>query len=103
MNIVDQAIIDWANDQLEKKGLSRDAKRLRFGYELGCYSSWTCDYNVTATVQTSNGGEVELREWLWPDVLTALPEYVVAAERMYEAHAASHNHSDGDYDTTVTF
>lgn len=93
MNIYDQAVLDFANDQLDDRGYPRDAVALEFGYELGCYSSWTCDYYVTATVRREDGSTVRTAVY-WNDAIEALPEYVSAREAMEEEHERSHGRDD---------
>ena len=100
---VDRAIVDWANDQLAQAGLPRDATGIRFGYWFECWSSWTHDYGVNATIERSEGSGFESGS-VWADVLKALPEYVRAYEGLHDAHDQSHAPPpDGSLNITVDF
>lgn len=92
-NIYDQAILDWANAELRLQDIEEEAVSLDFDGWLGCYSSWTCDYGVTATIRTASGQSVTT-EATWTSVLEALPAYVEAYERLAEDHWRSHQHGD---------
>lgn len=93
MNIYDEAVLAWANDVLEKRGHPREAETVYFGHYIGCYSSYTCDYDVSATIVYS-GGKEYVTSHVWDDVLRALPEYVDAVERMHEEHDRYHGRDD---------
>lgn len=102
MNSVDQAIIDWANDQLEARGYPRDATGIQFGSWVECYSSWTCDYGVEATIRRAGGHAEVATPYSFPAVLVALPQYVAAREAMEREHRALHDWDDSS-DQTVNF
>ena len=89
-NVYDDAVLSWADNELKKmRKNDKPPVSVYFGYEIVCYSSWTCDYDVTATIVRSDGSEVRTM-WAFGDVLQALPEYVAAEKALAAAHEEYH-------------
>lgn len=83
----DAAVVNLFADKLEVD--PETITDITFGYWLGCYSSWTCDYSVEATVTYTDGSTVKT-DVTWSVALEQVGEYVEALDAMYEEHDESH-------------
>ena len=99
----DDALKDWAAGYINvEEGHSPDDKitaadiaGVDFEGWIGCYSSWTCEYGVTATIRLTNDRASVETEATWHHVLEGIEEYLTVYDAMLDDHARSHDR-DGD-------
>lgn len=88
-NIYDKAILDWGESKKNASHKEKTVQEVRFDYWLGCYSSWTCDYDMEAVIFFTDGTS-QTTSIRWDKALEELPEYVDKREQMEREHNASH-------------
>lgn len=87
MSDIDRAVAEYCANRADIAVSEFD--RIEFGHYVSCYSSWTCDYDVTGTVVTKSGRRIEIGEG-FPAVIEGLRAFREADRAMSDEHQDYH-------------